>query len=393
MYQINNNKFDFRPEQLFCIGKRDNNPKRGFLFISKLLGKHLVVKPQVVRATGFLLASLIYGFDNETFVNCIKDGLSPDYTRHASDSNVLVIGFCETATALGMSVASAISGSHYISSTREKIVGVPQLLTFEESHSHASTHKIFSNWIKLDEYDKVILVDDEITTGHSLLHLMRSIISHCNIRHFSILTILDWRDEGQKKDFRDFSDSYQVSVDVHALVSGQFEEKSIEVFHNDQLPQATSNLHSQSLNIFPRSLYNTENGPIAYLMDSGRFGITYPQILEIEDLASKMADQLMSKMNTVEKILVLGHGENIYIPSRVAAALETKGLDVDFRTTSRTPIYVDREIIKDALEFSDRGVTYHFYNVSETSQYDRVLMLADTPFRSMLCNNLRIYDL
>ena len=50
MYIIRKNNYNFSEEQLFVVGKRDNNKKRSFLFISKLLGKHLAVKPEVVKA-------------------------------------------------------------------------------------------------------------------------------------------------------------------------------------------------------------------------------------------------------------------------------------------------------------------------------------------------------
>ena len=153
-YIINENKFDFLPDQLFCIGCRDNNPKRSFLFISKLLGKHISTSPELVKATGYLLSSLKYGFDNKTFIDCIKGKGSPDYNQRTEDKDILVIGFCETATALGMSVASSIRGSYYQATTREKLVGINQLLSFEESHSHASTHCMFNNERSLDDLIK-----------------------------------------------------------------------------------------------------------------------------------------------------------------------------------------------------------------------------------------------
>ena len=49
MYIIRKNNYNFSEEQLFVVGKRDNNKKRSFLFISKLLGKHLAVKPEVSK--------------------------------------------------------------------------------------------------------------------------------------------------------------------------------------------------------------------------------------------------------------------------------------------------------------------------------------------------------
>ena len=37
-FEIKNNKHNFKINDLIEIGKRTNNPKRNFLFISKLLG-------------------------------------------------------------------------------------------------------------------------------------------------------------------------------------------------------------------------------------------------------------------------------------------------------------------------------------------------------------------
>ena len=59
--KVTNNIYGIDTENLFSIGKRINNSKRNFLFISKVLGKHIEVKPDVCKAIGFLLASTIYG--------------------------------------------------------------------------------------------------------------------------------------------------------------------------------------------------------------------------------------------------------------------------------------------------------------------------------------------
>ena len=39
------------------------------------------------------------------------------------------------------------------------------------------------------------------------------------------------------------------------------------------------------------------------------------------------------------------------------------------------------------------SVNYHFYNREEAEKYDKVLMLADTPFDKMICNNLMVFNL
>ena len=53
---IRENIYGLDIEDLISVGYRVNNDKRNFLFISKLLGKHIEVKPDICKATGFLLA-------------------------------------------------------------------------------------------------------------------------------------------------------------------------------------------------------------------------------------------------------------------------------------------------------------------------------------------------
>ena len=87
------NMFNFNLEDLVLIGKRANNAKRNFLFISKLLGKHLEVNPDVCKATGYLLSSLAYGNSNQQkFVEYLKliDFLQLDYFEHLKKTDFLV---------------------------------------------------------------------------------------------------------------------------------------------------------------------------------------------------------------------------------------------------------------------------------------------------------------
>ncbi|UKK76216.1 TRSP domain-containing protein [Segatella bryantii] len=153
-----------------------------------------------------------------------------------------------------------------------------------------------------------------------------------------------------------------------------------------------NDIPSKATSVFPRRMVMTTDGPLPYLVHSGRFGISHDEIEQIETLSQRAANRIAEDLqgNTV---LVLGHGENIYIPSRVAAKLQEAGFSVMFKTTSRTPIFVDEQIIKDAETFMDRGVRYHFYNREEAEEFDNVILLADTPFHAHLCNKLRIYDL
>lgn len=394
MYKVVENRFNIPEELLFCIGKRDNNEKRNFLFISKLLGKHLGVNPDVVKSTGFLLSSLKYCFNNTSHISCIKGIGKPSFEEYALEKDILVIGFCETATALGMSVAASIHGSSYITTTRETIQNIKQLLRFEEPHSHASTHCMYSDTIDLNKFKEIILVDDEITTGISLLNLIKEIVKNSSVRKFSIMTILDWRNESMKDNYRKYISETGIEIYVYSLLSGYMFEGTTTIYQNKNITHIEKTLNSIPLNIFDREIVSTLENPCTnYLLYTGRFGIDSECINKVEEFSSKTANELSKFIGTNKRILVLGHGENIYIPSRVASYLQNIGYKVSFRTTSRTPIYCDGEIIKDVQIFVDRGVNYHFYNREEAEKYDKVLMLADTPFDKMICNNLMVFNL
>lgn len=394
MYVITTNTFNFLPNQLFEIGRRDNNTKRSFLFVSKLLGKHLPVRPEVVRASGYLLSSLKYDFDNTDYLSCIKHNTIPSYENHAIDTDILVIGFCETATALGMSVAMSIEGSTFIATTREPLYGLKQLVTFEESHSHASTHYLYSDNIHLSTFRKLILVDDEITTGNSLLHLIEAMLNISDIKEITILTLLDWRSDEQRNKFETFSRQHNITLLVHALVCGTITEEDNSVYHNVNICKTEGEMRTTRLGLFPTKVIETPDGKrYRYLTDTGRFGMSHAQLHLIESRARLAAQTISNSLGSSKRLLVLGHGENIYIPSRVAAQLSELGYDVLFKTTSRTPIFCDEELFKDVSAFNDKGANYHFYNKQEAESFDRVILLSEDEFSHKLCRNMLVFKL
>ena len=93
--KVKENRYNINLDDLIVLGKRINNSKRNFLFISKVLGKHIEVKPNICKEIGVKLASLIYGQDN-------------DKIPYEDKEKICVLGFAETATGLGMAVAIAI---------------------------------------------------------------------------------------------------------------------------------------------------------------------------------------------------------------------------------------------------------------------------------------------
>ena len=104
------------------------NPKRGFLFVSKVLGKHLSVPPSTMKKTHQELAEKIAALQ--------------------LPEPVLFVAMAETATGLGQgvfeaSLARGLKDALFIHTTRAQLEDASVALSFSEPHSHATGHLIY----------------------------------------------------------------------------------------------------------------------------------------------------------------------------------------------------------------------------------------------------------
>ena len=77
----------------------------------------------------------------KTLANEVNAGLSKK--SNYEDLRILIIGFAETATAIGTIVGNNVDKAKFIlHTTREDVPGSKQVITFEETHSHATTQKL-----------------------------------------------------------------------------------------------------------------------------------------------------------------------------------------------------------------------------------------------------------
>lgn len=401
---ILDNKYNFHINDLMSMANRLNNTKRNFLFVSKVLGKHLEVKPDVCKAVGRLLIDSLY--ENKINANIIVDfikGKSVDMTVLKEELNtpidvfekVYVLGFSETATGLGMAVASSIRDCFYQTTTREEILGVDNMLSFEEEHSHATNHKCFTLYNDaIKKADRIILVDDEITTGKSMINLIRELSFITNVKNFTILSVLDWRNEYYKKYLVDFKKELDLNIDVLALVSGEYKSNDNSVYKDNINNVIDETTNIKQLNIIDRISLDTEQGIVSYYKNSGRFGVYNKDILNLEKKCKNIAMEINQFIGNSKKILVLGHGEDIYIPSRVASYIEG---DVSFKSTTRSPIYCSNDngyLINSRHSFFDGDVEYYFYNKEEIEDnYDKVILLTEKDLNVKLTSNISIFKL
>lgn len=377
--KIKDNKYNLNLDDLIVMGKRINNSKRNFLFISKVLGKHIEARPNICKDIGKKLASLIYGD---------KQKNSP----YISDKRVCVLGFAETATGLGMAVAAHIKDCYYVTTTREEIIERNSILKFEEEHSHATTHKCFPlDENKLINAEKIILVDDEITTGKSMINIIKELKRVTKVSDFTILSILDWRNEEYRKEYNKLIVEEKINLEVLSLISGDIEinDKSIYIDNDDVVLNETIDVIE--CNVLDRIKIKTsyhEQGE-SYLLNTGRFGVDFSEVELLEKQCKDIASKIQELIKEDKKVLVLGHGENIYIPCRIAAYIQG---DVYFKSTTRSPIYCEEKEgypIKEKHVFYHKGVKYYFYNKSKIEEeYDKVILITEDNLNIKLTNNM-----
>jgi hypothetical protein len=330
-------------EELCGFGTRRNR-KRGFLFISKVLGKHIPVRPSRMRDVHRRLARKIV------------DVPGP----------VVMIALAETATALGQGVFEELleltgrTDVLLLHSTRYHL-DRPLAFTFDESHSHATDHCVYQPANREDARlfsaaKSLVLVDDEISTGRTLVELARAyqtINRHLDEVHLVCLT--NWMSQAQR--IRTVV-GIQKKVVHHSLLRGEFQFEADQAFDPGVVPDVTGNGDRKDA-VLPRA--------------GGRFGLRQRSTLDLDRLTVE------ARIEGGQRVLVLGTGEFSYLPYRFALHLEENGIDVHYQSTTRSPILVGEDVAS-VLEFVDNyhdEIPNYLYNVIDR-EYDAIVIGYET---------------
>lgn len=391
--EITYNPHNFALTDLFRMAARINK-KRQFLFVSTVLGKHLAVHPQIPLLTGTLLAMLyqqqLTGQKEmalSTVVRALKDRANLDEVQKSVEGTIelteetLFIGFAETATALGHAVFNAFhSNAMYIHTTREVLPDFEPFITFEEEHSHATSHRIYTEEPEfLLQAKRIVLIDDEITTGNTVINIIETLRQKFPlVKQYAVLSILDWRSEQQQSIFKQLEVQWDISIEFISIMCGNFCCSGIP-----SLTSTQPNLRTQAaedMALWPiqlpvdRKFYRSvaENGLVnnqPYLVATGRFLLTSNQHDAQKKSLQAIAKQLQ-ELRTNGPALVIGTGEFMYVPMQIASYL---GNGVYFQSTTRSPIYCTDDLgytITEKIAFEspeNNGVTNYLYNLQSLS--------------------------
>ena len=372
----------YQLEDLLGFAQRIN-PKRAFLFVSKVLGRHIPVAPSTMRDAFTDLANLV-----------------PDDLPEP----ILVIGMAETAVGLSAGVHQALQTRYpnalLLNSTRhaqhdgnhEKSKH-SLLTTFSEDHSHASQHLIYQSadnvtQAKLLASKTLVMVDDEASTGNTCVNVVTALRNAGldQLEQVHLTTLVDWSLNQERHQHQDTADSDDA-------VSDQIAKRlpNIKFQRHHLLSGAWTWTDAPNPEPITMPSVDTTEAGSHMLGDTGNWG-RFPTLdstdgfdnylLRFQTAFKVFNKQAQSdKKQLPKRILVLGSNEFVWLPFLLAEWLETQTQNstVNFSALTRSPIALGGAITT-MLSFSDNyglGMTNFAYNV-EPNDWDLIVLCVET---------------
>lgn len=341
----------YTKETTLRVAKRYRNAKRAYLLVNPLQAKHMPVSPTEAL----------------TMMRTLGEGLRQEFPGAR-----LVLGFAETATALGAAVASRLGPDcAFLTTTREAGEG-PGWVRFLEEHSHAAEQKLWGGDLDalLQETDTVLFVDDEISTGKTL----RNMVAQLTRR---------WPALGEKT---------LVAASLLNRVTPEQEEALadagitcrclVRLPQEDHTAQVADWTVTEAPSAVPQNLsFRQETLPGEGLLDPRKTLRIGAYDSSCQAVAEAMLSHTLGPVETLGKTLVLGTEECMYPALRLGERLERLGAEVCCHATTRSPIglcdapgYPIRSGWKLPSFYEEERTTY-VYNLKE---YDTVIVLSDT---------------
>lgn len=357
MLTLLENDTNYDQEALLVLAQRDNNSKRKFLLVNRLQGKHLATDPKEALQLFALLGEKVKAI--------------------YQNQRVVVIGFAETATAIGAAVAAQFPGEILLLQTsREQIDNACNLVHFEEEHSHATMQKLYCTEPQRDilrNAEVVLFVEDEVTTGKTILNFVEALVTagHLNNQtQFAVASLVNGLSDELLLRYQ------QQKISYHYLMRGQYHADL------DPYPQL------QTKQPWQPAVIDAEIAKETILVLSGkkesRSGIV---MKDYEAACIKLGQQLITHIEKSEMplkghVLLLGTEEFMYPVIKVAAMLQSHFSDCTVVThaTTRSPIKISRQGAYPIFNGSkidslyEAGRQTFVYNLQP---YDQVIWITD----------------
>ncbi|MFF7328968.1 phosphoribosyltransferase domain-containing protein [Streptomyces sp. NPDC008150] len=306
------------------------NPRRAHLLVSNVLGKHVPQAPSVVHGHGFALGRRVRAL------------LGPDEARAA-----VVLGYAETATGLGHSVADGLGPAPYLHSTRRPVAGVATAGGFEEAHSHATSHLLLpEDPALLVSGGPLVLVDDEFSTGNTVLNTIRDLHARYPRSRYVVVALVDMRSAADAGRLDAFAAEIGARVDLVAAASGTVRlpdgvlRKGQELVARHEADASAAGGRPHPAAGAPGRIARVGLCWPRGVPDGGRHGFTPAHRAGLDRALPAMAARLAEALPPdAGRVLVLGFEELMYAPLRLAHELEQiADAEVRFSTTTRSPV-------------------------------------------------------
>ncbi|MEU5476091.1 phosphoribosyltransferase [Streptomyces mirabilis] len=329
---------DERLSDLLGLALR-RNPRRAHLLVSNVLGKHVPQSPSVVYGHGFALGRRV------------RELLGAEDAGAA-----VVLGYAETATGLGHCVADGVGLAPYLHSTRRPVPGVDTAGGFEESHSHATSHLLLpENPALLAGAGPLVLVDDEFSTGNTVLNTIRDLHARYPRDRYVVVALVDMRSAADLGRLAEFATEIGARVDLVTAARGTVnlpegvlekgqalvaEHETTEATRTTEATENTKTTEPAESRPGHPGAARVELGWPRGLPDGGRHGFTPGQRIRLDAALPAMAARVAEALpEGARRVLVLGFEELMYAPLRLARELEqVVSAEVRYSTTTRSPV-------------------------------------------------------
>lgn len=335
------------------VEHRSNNPRRDFLFVNKKQCKHIPCK-----------ASDMIKMCND-LANEVNTGLSKraDYDK----LNVLVVGFAETATAIGTIVGNNVEKAKFIlHTTREEVPESKKVITFEETHSHATTQKLLvpnNGSFDFNNYNYILFVEDEISTGNTIVNFINAFEMQHNIDtdghkirdiHYGVASVCNWQSRKMQAYFN------LANIDTFALIRGELNDVGVKMLEGTDIKVDTTN-NDYTHGVYAGSNISVGDGSVFF---ENRTGHAVNRTLCNEKIKDKLFStaKYLKISKGYKNVRVIGTEECMELAIELANLLESNGVNAVCHSTTRSKI--------DILEGSSDGIKVR-YKVPSAYEFGR----------------------
>ena len=351
-------------DDLVRLAKRDNNNIRPYLYVNPIQGKHIPTDPEDTMMMC------------RTLANMVKAAYPSD--------RLFVIGFAETATGIAAGVCHYLDNVVYYQNTTREQADNEEYLYFTESHSHATDQMLRTNSIDhcFENVDRIIFIDDEVTTGNTICKLVDRLEDKCGISKikYSIASILNSMTNFRVNQLEDkgieclFISDLPFEYKKNSIMDISYEKDRDTLCKADEMENVDCVEFDTKANVRSTiSFYEYES-------EINRFVSKIEKIIGYEHYG---------------RLLVLGTEECMYPAIRLGEILKKDGVAeaVKVHATTRSPIIASCE---DGYPLNHRYQIRSVYAkerdtyVYNLKRYDKVIVVTDTGIVAEGMNDLLV---